>query len=268
MIKTILSLAIVATAAACGSDGTTSPPQITGPSIDVATVVAQMSTGGLSAIATPAASELGNVSIPTIPASAVAACPYSTTTQMFVCPQYSANGIAYSVSYSLTDAGGHGITAATSTGIASIRVILDFAGTYTPSGTVIGPSFGTQQGHSDMTSSGLLTNGRTYNGTTSQHIDLLTNGVQSSSDATIVTSNLVIPVSQSSTQAVWPTGVVTTDAKIALDLGANTVSNLESGFILTFDGTSRVKITTTTNGQAMTSCTVAMTATGLGPCPS
>ena len=246
----ILAATAIVFGAACGTDGSTSPNDGSR-TVDVAAVVSQIATGGLSAYPGLKTTVLNAGTPPAIPAGVLTNCPYSAASQAFVCPAYTSSGITFTVSYSLFDASGHALTQIGATGIASIRTIADLSGT-TTSSTDLGPSTTTsEQGHIDMTMSGLTTDAQTLNGTSTVHGDAAAGALHALVDIKTVTTNLV-----TSSASQWPrSGSIAADVSTGVGAGPGTATGVVHA-VATFNGTNAAQVTSSVNGGTPTTCTV------------
>jgi hypothetical protein len=250
----VIVLAAAAAAAACGSDSTTEPQAPT--SIDVSTLISQMTGVSATAAATASSATLIGFSFPTPPINP-ASCPYSASVQGFVCAPITTQGLTFSMTYFLLDASGKNQSAPDPKATASIRTVSDVKGTTTiPSNNGVGGTMVVDD-HQEMTMSGLLTTTHTLNGTSKSRYDITltgTNPLKGSIDMTATTSNVVVPLEAG---AYPKSGTITNDMKIGTAIGPTTVtSNAKS--VITFNGTSIVTVVSTVDGRVQT-CKIDLT---------
>jgi hypothetical protein len=250
MIKTTrsLSIAAIALVSACGSDAGTGPT----PSapVDLTTAFNEMSVPGISALASLA----GGVATPS--ASGVpSGCSYVVTSQNFVCPAIITSGVTITSNYALLDAAGQPMSHFDASSVSALRVRNTVAGTITASGDSY-----TIDGQQDQTLSGLQSATHTLNGTNTLNMS----GTRSSAPfpgpftthSTTTLSNVVLPAHASGNP--YPSsGSIALDQTTSLAGG----SSLTSRVVLTFNGTSKVAVTLTIDGQALPVCTIDLSRT-------
>ncbi len=254
-IAAAAALAVVA--AACGSDAPTAPHSSSS-TLDLSTVFAQMSMGNADAM--PGARAATGVPFTgTAPAPSSASCAYSGATQGFTCAPATVDGIKFTLSYWLYDAAGHALDAPDASKTASVRTVTDAAGTLALAGVQsIGESIALTE-HSDMTLSGLLSNGRTLNGTSASHYDIsfsASTPVHSVMDDSSVTTNVVVPTNPTDGQY-WPaSGTIASTMHMVTTSQSLPSISMTNHILITFDGTSRVKFTLTADGGSPSTCTI------------
>ena len=201
----------------------------------------------------------GGFPIASTPALVPSSCQYSASTQGFVCPPLSSNGLTISATFFLLDAAGHFQSQPDAATTAAIRTVTDVAGTSKLDQAGNSGSM-TLANHQDMTLSGLLTGQHVLNGRATMHADLtLTSpaAMHAVIDQTSVTANVALPKAGGSSP--WPTsGTVTTDATTATTLSSLPV-NTTTHSVLTFNGSSTVTIAmtiTTGSTSFTTTCTI------------
>lgn len=237
----LLALAAAALLAGCGADSSVSPS--TPVSLDE--VFKELSLPAISS-ATSAAPGLAVNPLaggPVIPTG----CSYALASQSFVCPSVTQAGFTFSQNYQLLDASGTPLALFDATSLAAVRVRSTTTGTETDAAG----SF-TIDGQSDGTLSGLQTSRHVLNGTSTMNISGTytagTSSLSMTSTMTTTTTDLVIPPSSSTNK--YPLS-----GTIAID-GTSTsfIPGLPSTthMVLTFDGTSKVKVTI--NGVALAGC--------------
>jgi hypothetical protein len=174
-------------------------------------------------------------------------CPYESATQRFVCPATIAGSFTVKQYVQLFDASNTPMSTYDVSKLAAIRHVSDVTGT-TVSGT---SSFKTTQ-HNDGTLSGLLTGTRTLNAS-GTHVMTVTSTQLPSSvvfDMSHTTTNVVVP-KRGNDNKYPPSGTIA----MTLLVGPPNESTATSTITMTFNGTSIVPMTFTTNGVTRT-CTV------------
>ena len=238
-----LQLAAVAILGACGSDST-------GPTLDVTSLVDQMSSGSIatySAISL-SASVPGVSAAVAIPSSSASSCAYSVSNQRFECAPVAMNGLTITRSYALLDASGRPMSVPNPLAVASIRTITDVKGTLAGASTFSNASSMTVDRHEDATMSGLQTAAHVLNGTSTQKLDFVITEMPYSSSETSATTNLQLPSPSAASH--WPLGgIITTDRTVTI---AGVAASMTSHEVLSFDGTSVMTLTRTSGGVTMT----------------
>ena len=238
----LLTLAAAALLAGCGADSSVSPTS-TPTSLDQ--VFKEMSLPALSSATTAAAGVEGpaapfGTSVPT-------GCSYALASQSFVCAPITASGITFTQSYQLLNASGSPLSAFEPTSLAAVRM----QGTITGTESSADGTF-TIDGRQDQTLSGLQTSKHVLNGTTTMNMNgTFGTGVASAQPVVITmkstSTNLVIPANPGA-NAYPASGTIAIDETIAL-AGLPAVT---SHLVLTFNGTSKVKVTI--DGVAVSGC--------------
>jgi hypothetical protein len=246
----------------CGSDSP-SGPSTSGKTLDLATVMSQMSIGRVGSI--PGASVVMSLPATTgMPTLVPSACAFSPTAQGFTCPTVTSNGLTFDISYFLYDVAGKPQSAADANTTASVRTVVDTKGT-----TTVPPTNGTSGSvsitdHSDMTMSGLLTSTHTLNGNGTSRYDMTLSGstpLHAVIDMTTATTNVVIPTPADANTPAWPTsGTIASDSKtVATITGLGSITTT-SHTVITFNGTSTATIVFTSSVSGATStCTLDLT---------
>lgn len=241
-------LAAVAAASlvgACAETASTTSPSNS--PLDVATLVSATTSANLTA------GERALFSLPSAGAAPTidpAACPFSSSTQDFVCTPVVRNGLTFRTTYFLLDSTGQSMSSATSSTLAALRTLIDVNGTATLPTGINGTA--AINSHSDMTLSGLLTSTHMLSGASIEH-DTLTATIgsvttRSAVDAATTTSNAVLP--QSAGQ--WPaSGTVTSDVTTSL-IGSGSSFTTTGHLMMTFNGTSTVTAVITVGGHVST----------------
>ncbi len=242
----IAVVASVALLAACGSDSGVAPSAT--PAATLEQLFKEMAVPGLAAVAAVG----GGVNAPLGGSSTVpAGCSFAAASQSFVCPPVTASGFTVTQSYILLSASGASLSQYDASAVAAVRVRGSVAGTMTVNGGTL-----TLNSQQDQTLSGLLTAAHTLNGTTTTTaqgaVSAGSGGPQSfTSNSTISVANLVLPAAGSA--ASYPkSGTVTTDMRTSL--GASPAIN--SRFVMTFDGSSKVRVTMSLDGRTVSTCTI------------
>jgi hypothetical protein len=257
--RALIAALAAALVAGCGSDSPNAPetPQHT---LDVAAILSQMSIGRVSSV--PGASAVLSLPAPIgVPAIALSACPFSASTQGFICPTVSSAGLTFDISYFLYDAVGHAQSVADASTTAAVRTVVDTKGTANVpptngvSGTVVVAD------HSDMTMSGLLTPPHTLNGNETSHYDLTLTGttpLHAVIDQTSVTKNVVLPTASDASSAAFPlSGTITTDSKTVTSIASLGTIAVTAHSVITFNGTSKATIVYATSLSAtVTTCMI------------
>lgn len=247
--RAVLLAAALSILAACG-DGTA--PKTAAVTVD--TLLADINEG-LEQVA-PAIEMAGGTFIASAPISA-SACPYTSSSQSFVCPSTTIGGLTYVRSYQLLDAAGVPQAAYSPTTTAAIRTTSDVSGTLSDAGPP--PSTTTITSHDTQTLSGLLTANRVLNGTGTMTATFASGPVSSSWTMNTANTDIVLPARGSVSH--YPQSG-STSVEFSMAGGAFTVSAT-----LTFNGTSIATLVTTTNGVTET-CTIDLSNPGSGPtCP-
>jgi hypothetical protein len=240
----LAALATAALLAGCGSDSGVAPSSRQ--PVDLAQVFSEMSVPGLSSATTAA----GGVSAPS--ASVVpTGCSYASASQSFVCLPVTTNGLTITQSYTLLTATGSPLSTFDASAVAAVRARTTVAGTVTSDGSTI--TFDSQQ---DQTISGLQTGTHTLNGTAVTNMSgTLKSGTKTepfTSKGTMTTTGLVLPVKGSGSN--YPSaGTVTVDQTSSFG-GTPAIS---THAVMTFNGTSKVKMTISIGGISLpSSCTI------------
>lgn len=251
--RAIVGAALVAGAAACGSDGPTGPGSH---QLDLPSVLAQMSTS--TSNFTDAAGQVLGVTLPAGADATVvpSACTYSGATESFNCPTRTVDGLTFSASYYLFDAAGNSQTAPSDTKTAAVRLVTDLAGTVTESVSGTSGSVTVKQ-HNDLTLSGLLTDQHVLKGTSVNHDSTVINGTSLSrivDDFTNTATDVVLPAPGSSSP--WPlSGSIASDLTANITLGTLGPVSTSIHAALTFNGTNLVTLTTVDETSTST-CTI------------
>lgn len=239
-------VASVAVLAACGSDSGVAPGAT--PATTLEQVFKEMTVPGLSAVASVG----GGVSAPLGGGFAIpTGCSFAAASQSFVCPSVTANGFTVTQSYTLLNAAGGSLSQFDASVVAAVRVRSSLAGTTTVNG-----STQTMNSERVQTLSGLQTATHTLNGTmttATQRAGAVGGGGPSSftSNSTTSVANLVLPAAGSATK--YPkSGTVTIDMRIS----NGTTPAFDLRFVMLYDGSSKVRVTTSRDGDVTSTCTV------------
>lgn len=248
-----MSLALALVALAGCSDSATGPHTIPVTPVDVSALVTAASNTSFNSVARSL------VLLPAVVGSPIntASCPYSSTTQQFVCTPLVRNGITYKTAYQLLDASNHPLSSPNAEALAAVRSITDVDGTASSVSTTTGTvSTTTIHSHADNTLSGLLTAKRTLNGLTTERDTLSSvfSGLATtlSISATTTVANLDIPATATAYPA---SGTITSDASTSESLGSSTPFTSSTHAVITFSGTSSVTIALGI-GTTMQHCTL------------
>jgi hypothetical protein len=262
-LRPLLAAFAAALVAGCHSDSPSGPANSQQNTLDLTTILSQMSLGRVSSV--PGASSV--IAVPSIAGAPVivpASCSYSAAVQGFTCPTVSSGGLTWDISYFLYDAAGHSQSQADAGTTAAVRTVVDTKGTTSPppangiSATVV------LSDHSDLTMSGLLTTTHKLNGNGTSHYDMTLSGAASLHaviDMTTATNNVVLPVQSDATTPAWPSsGTITTDTKTVTTIGNVGAVTTTSHAVITFNGTNTATIVYTTSlSTTITTCKVDLT---------
>jgi hypothetical protein len=167
--------------------------------------------------------------------------------------------------YYLYDASGKTQSQPDSKTIASIRTVIDAAGTLPPPSGLIGGVGISATDHEVVTLSGILTGPRTLNGTGTTHYDIppYANSTHLLMDAASVTSNVVLPATGST--SVWPlSGTITSDI-ITSGATAGSSGTVTTHAVITFNGTRFANAVVSSGGVSKT-CTIDLGGLSAGAC--
>lgn len=241
MIRCSILMAGLAIAAGCG--GSDEGPQR---SLDLSAALSQTMWG--DALLIPGASvALGLPSASAFPSADPNACVFSSSSQSFVCPTRTVNGLTINTSFFLLDDAGLTQSSLDLNSTSSVRALLDVNGT-TPLFSTSAPTTGAIHHHSDVTLSGLRSATRTLNGTSTDR-DTITS-------SSAVTSRFITDLASTATNVVLPSGgakypasgTITSDATIKTEIGSQQTSSTTVHAVITFDGSSSAALTLTTSG--------------------
>ena len=238
--------------AGCSSDGSTGVTAGNPASLDAA--LAQFSLPVLSSVAASVTGIASPPALDLVPSG----CAYAAATQNFVCATVTVGGLTVSETVALFNAAGAPQSAYDASTTASMHMTTSVSGTM-PATSVTGPL--TVNEHQDLTLSGLLTPTHVMNGTTAV---LLSGSVvvagasqPASENATITMTNLALPAKAGG----YPTSGSMTVDETSL-LGSLSV---QSTVALTFNGTSKVSVTTTVSGHVQ-NCVIDLTSPSAFTC--
>ena len=242
----IAVVASVALLAACGSDSGVAPDAA--PDLTLEHVFNQMTVPSISAL-----SSLGGaVNVPPGRVGGVpTGCSFAAASQSFDCPPVTNNGLTATQSYILLNASGGSLSQFDASAVAAVRVRASVVGTHTINGSTF-----TLQSQHDRTLSGLQTNTHTLNGTmitTGQRVGAGTTGGPQfhTSDSSTTVTKLVLPAAGSATS--YPkSGTITSHMRVTYE----TTPALDLGFVMLFDGSSKVRVTSSRDGVIVSICTI------------
>jgi hypothetical protein len=248
----LLALAAATLLAGCGADSSVSP-NTTPVTLDQ--VFKEMSLPAISGATSVAVGLDG-------PAAALGSatptgCSYVGTSQSFVCAPITAGGITITQSYQLLNGSGGTLSLFEPTSLAAVRMQSTISGTQSDvTGTF------TINGSQDQTLSGLQTNKHVLNGTTTVNLaGTLGAGIAAEPFTTTIkttTTNLVMPANSGAHNYPASGSITIDDTSTFPGLPA-----MSSRIVLTFDGTSKVKITI--DGVAISGCsTIDLSSTSPG----
>ena len=197
-----------------------------------------------------------------LPAPTAAGCAYSASSQSFVCPSVTMNGMTITMSYFLYDASGHSLSVLSKTSVDAIRTVMDMSGTTTPMRADMSGSISMTR-HQDQTMSGLLSGNHVISGTASATMSgtMMMSGssLSMSSTEADTTLNLVPPAAggsahypQSGTQIMNQTTT----------MGSQGTFGVRTAITFHSDGTATA--VTTIAGQTHT-CTINLASPTLAP---
>lgn len=237
--RTLVAFSALALLSACGGDSSVSP---TSTPVSLTQVFDEMSfpsrTGTAGARAGISATAFAGPRIPT-------GCSYAIASQSFVCAPITVGGLTITQSYTLLDAAGAPLAAFDANALSAVRMQSAVSGTETATDITI-----TLDGRDDETLSGLRGSTHTLIGTSTMTSTTTSSagfGAQTISDTSKTTTNLVIPAN--ATAATYPlSGTITTE----MTGGARFLPGPPETIVMTFNGTSKVKITM--NGVALSGC--------------
>ena len=220
------------------SDGTSPEPD------DDATLeeaLSELSTVGTYAGAGTAPAGVGMVGVSAPPPEV---CPFDATTEFFICPERTHEGVTMNRRYQLLDAGGAPLSSFDPATVSGIRNIADLNGTMQHQGLDGSPVTFTIDSHDEQTLTGLRTATRTVNGTGTSEITTTHNGQTRTTTSTRTTENLVLPSTPG--PGVYPaSGTISS---------TGTSEGMTFSSTMTFNGTSIVTIVFSFNGATQT-CT-------------
>jgi hypothetical protein len=238
----LLTLAAAALLAGCGADSSVST---TTTPVTLDEVFKEMSLPAISG-ATNAAARL-DMNMVTEGTIVPTGCAYAVASQSFVCAPVTASGVTYTQSYQLLNGSGGALALFEPTSVAAVRMQSTISGTETS----VDGTF-TINGWQDQTLSGLQTSKHVLNGTS-----VLTMG-GTFRDTTLGTAPFTMTMKSTTTNLVIPAhgGPKTYPASgtIAVDetMSLRSLPAFTTRIILTFDGTSKVKVTI--DGVAVSGC--------------
>ena len=238
----ILSAAVLATSAACGSDGSTAPTQSRA---DLNQAFVEL---GIPALATVTATVNG---VPSVSPSIAdrSPCAYTTGTQSFVCPTQTISGLTIAASYTLLSASGSPQPAFDPAATAAVRTDASAAGTLTSAGTSL--TIDTKQ---TLTLNGLLSDHHVLDGTGTTKVNGTvaqgSTSVPVSVNGTTTIAKLVFPPTGSASK--WPlSGTITSESSTSV----SGLPAIPAKVVVTFDGSSKAAVVITV-ASSTTHCTV------------
>lgn len=167
------------------------------------------------------------------------ACSYAVTTQSFVCAPITAGGITIAQTYTLLNSSGSPLSVFDAKALEAVRVQNTISGTQSASGDTF-----TIDGKEDQTLSGLQTSKHTLNGTSTINMSgTFGTGTANAQPLTLslksTTKDLVISANPGPNS--YPaSGTITLNQTMSL---RGSSSPFTTTMVLTFDGTSKVKVT-------------------------
>ncbi len=234
----IPAAAVMAGLAACGDT--------TGPDLSVVTVDTLLAQASLGGAASAAGLSAAGVPLASVTPGSASACLFNATSQSFVCPDRTVNGLTLKMSYQLLDASNNALVSFSPTVVAAIRTIQDVSGTTTGIGNA---ATATVTAHSDQILSGLLSNKPTLNGTSTNKTTSTVSGATLTMDSKQTTTALVLPARGSGDQ--YPqSGSIKTELTITSGSTSSSMS-----LTMTFNGTSSVTYVLS-SGTTTQTCTM------------
>lgn len=240
--RSILLTAVAGVAVAACSDNATGPSPQT---LDLATLLGEMSPASVSAATTFAMSAAGPMLVVTSPFDPTQ-CVYSAETGFFVCPTRTLNGVAVTRMYRLIDAAGNSQSKFDAQ-TAALETKMTVKGTPTSQSQFSTVSNVTIDGRSDMTLSGIRTNVHTLNGLSSTTLtgsfDLNGTAIPINTTMTETTTNLVLPNANAGQK--WPQSGTMTFDETSDVVSTITGTPETTRVVIAFNGTSIVTVTIT-----------------------
>jgi len=234
-------VALAVAAAACGSDSSTGPIADNGVRADLGQAFDELGHPALS-------SAMGSLAGVFVPPGSSSGCPYTASSQSFVCPALSQSGISLAFSYAFLDASGASQSAFGATTTNSVRTSAVVGGTTTDLDVPFSIN-----GRQDLTLSGLLSKTHTLNGSSDFHF---TGSINTGSGSTPIAfrtkttiADIVLPTG---TNAFPVSGTIS--AEETLD-GSTAVERAK----ITFNGTGNVTLVFTYSDGTISHCTLNLT---------
>ena len=225
--------------AACATALIASCNESTAPVIDPELDTALDELAAAEALAGPGLAMAG--AMPTPASSGPVVCPYNSGNKRFECPSITIEGMTMTRYYQLLDAGG-AAQPSFNANVVAIRNVMDVTGTRTLTGTT--PATMQMTSHEESTLSGLKSETKTLtgNGTSTSTVTF----AQGSTSSTMTrTTNLSLPKPGPDA---YPTGTTVMNMTVVGSPSpALTIT-------MTFDGTSKVKMTSTAGGNPLQTC--------------
>lgn len=240
----LVALGALAALAACSGDEPSAPQE--GATLDVSALLGEMSS--LPAVAVPGAAGLAPFTAVRLPSG----CAYVATSQSFVCPPVTQDGLTVNVAYTLLDAAGRPLAQADPKATAAMRTVTTAKGTITPpAGSGVTGTMTVDQ-RQEMTLGGLLTGVHRLDGTGSMKLDGTVTVGTTRTTLALGSQQTVAGLLLPAAGARWPTGgTIRSETTTGAISGAATTVRTE----MTFDGTSTATLTITVGGVTQR-CTV------------
>lgn len=238
----VLTLAAAAFLAGCGADSSVST---TNTPLTLDEVFTEMRLPAISGATSAAAGVSASVAAPGT--SVPAGCSYATSSQSFVCAPFTTiGGLTITQSYQLLNSSGSPLAAFDASALAAVRTITTTTGTESNAAGTF-----TLDGRQDQTLSGLQTSRHVLNGVATMNITTTygtgTSATTMKDAVTTTTSDLVIPANAGPNT--YPaSGTITID----ISSTSSFLPMPPSRFVMTFNGTSKVKVTI--NGAPVPGC--------------
>ena len=249
--STLALIGAVVALVACSESPTA--PASSGP--DVAALLAEMNPSSVTAAVDFAGAPVGG-DFNRLSAADPSSCSYSASSGWFVCQPITVNGLTFAAKYRLIDAAGNSQSkpdAQTS----ALETQTSLSGTLTsnPGGSTEPTSSYTINNNSDQTLSGIRTDKHTLNGTSvttikgTAQIGTTTLTIDDAVHET--TSDVVLPNAKLGQK--WPQSGTITIESSSSNPGDPTLTS-DSRAVITFNGTSVVKMTLTSGADTITWC--------------
>jgi hypothetical protein len=236
----------VGTAVLSGCSGTTEPGN--NPSLTLDNVLAETNSTQLFSTSGMAAGAGLFLPVPTTLAPPPSNCPFNTSSNTFVCPSRTFSGLTSTMYFQLLDQSNQPLSEFNPSTVAAIRTVTDMSGTL-GSGSNLPVSINLTR-HAEQTLSGLQTDHHTLNGTATTNYSgsIATASGTSTMNMTSkeTTTDLVLPPRDGTNH--WPLS-----GSISMEMTSGSgPTAFTSSTTMTFNGTSKVTITSNFGGGTRT----------------